>query len=259
MKHLLKQNTVTLTKTEVESLISDDNLLAFNRDINKGHVQKMRKSIEALGVLRLPVLAKLNYSEGEYAIADMQHGLCAISEIMQEGDTIEAIVKDCNSKMEVVDLVSKLNTTSKGWNDEDFLNCWIEFGSDNGYYGNYLTLKDRLNKTGLSIGLLISIYTKNKNAFKQGKLEFHDADKSLFVSNLCAYFKSQFAFRSFQLTGLHSFLSANELTPREVEVFRRRIVKLEENHLIPKHRDDFRDLLCAIAAEDNKQFNQRFI
>ena len=259
MEHLLKQQTIKLTKSEVLELISDENLLAFNREINHLHVARMKKSIESLGVLRFPVLARLNYSECELAIADMQHGLCAISEIMGDDDTIEAIVKDCEDKREVVDLVSKLNTTSKGWNDEDFLNCWIEFGSDNANYGNYITLKDRLVKTGLSIGLLISIYTSNKNKFKSGGLEFDNADKSLFISNFCSYFRSQLGFKSFQLSGLVRFLLDNNLTNREAETFRRRIIKLDEENKLPKHRDDFRDLLCVIAFETSKEFNSRFI
>lgn len=257
MRNLSTQEVIKLTKKDIEILLSDENLLPFNREIKDSHTKKMKSSIEKLGVLRLPVLAKLNYSEGELAIADMQHGLSAIYELMSETDSIQAIVKHCETKKEVVDLVAKLNTTSKGWNDSDYLNCWIEFGGENSNYGFYIQLKDRFENTGLSLGLLVDIYTSNKGGFRDGSLLFRDAKKSMIISNFCAYYKSK-GFRSFQLTGLSKFLLKNELNEKERDAFKRRINRMEENNLIPKHRDDFRDLLYVIHSETTSQFSRRF-
>ena len=257
MRNLTEQNIVTLTKENVLELLREENLLEFNREIKTKHVKKMKSSITTLGVLRLPVLAKLNYCEGQLAIADMQHGLTAIGEIMDDNDTIQAIVKECDSKKEVVDLVAKLNTTSKGWNDKDYLNCWIEFGGDNEFYGNYVLLSNRLEMTNLPIGLLVDIYTSNKGGFKTGALQFTNPKKSLIISNFCAYFKAK-GYPSFQLTGLSQFLLRNNLSQRELKSFKLRINKLSENHLLPRHRDDFRDLLSVIYQEDNKEFLSRF-
>lgn len=257
MRNLTEQNIITLTKNDVAELLKEENLLEFNREIKMKHVKKMKESIATLGVLRLPVLAKLNYCESQLAIADMQHGLTAIESMMGADDTIQAIVKECDSKREVVDLVAKLNTTSKGWNDRDYMNCWIEFGGDNEFYGNYVLLSNRLEMTNLSIGLLVDIYTSNKGGFKNGALQFSNPKKSLIVSNFCAYFKAK-GYPSFQLTGLSQFLLRNNLSPRELKSFKLRINKLSENHLLPKHRDDFRDLLSVIYQEDNKEFSNRF-
>jgi len=248
---------VTLTRQDVAILLKEENLLKFNRKVSKNHILKMKSSIEKLGVLRLPVLAKLLFNNGELAIADMQHGLFAWYEISEDNDVIDAIVVDCKTRKSVVDLISKLNTTSKGWKDKDYLECWLEFGAEENTNHHYYTaLQSRYSATGLSLGLLIDIYTKSKKNFKDGNLVFNHPEKSHKVSNFCTKFREK-GFPSFQLTGMAQFLLKNDLSPREEKSFSKRIDKLHKKGKLPRHRDDFRNMLNCIFIESEEVFKER--
>jgi hypothetical protein len=114
--------TIKLTKTEVTYLLKKENLLPFNRKITKKHAMNILQSINSYGILRFPVIARLNYNNNILALADGQHTVTGIETIMGNEDFLECIVVDCKTKKQVVDLIAKLNTTAKSWRNEDLRN-----------------------------------------------------------------------------------------------------------------------------------------
>jgi len=251
------QENVTLSKTTVEELLSEENLLSFNREINLEHAKKMENSIKTLGVLRLPVLAKLKYQDDDLAIADMQHGLYGWNKLATKKDTIDAIVVDCKTKKDVVNLIAKLNTTSKGWRDINYLKTWIEFGIENEQFGNYITLDKVFKRTELPMSLLLDIFAVSKIGFKLGELEFKHQSRSMLIANVCLYFRAR-GWKSYQLNGLSKFLLNNELSIKEIEILKMRIVRLEEDNQLPRDRDDLKRLLALVNFETANVFNDRF-
>jgi hypothetical protein len=251
------QENVTLSKTTVEELLSEENLLSFNREINLEHAKKMENSIKTLGVLRLPVLAKLKYQDDDLAIADMQHGLYGWNKLATKKDTIDAIVVDCKTKKDVVNLIAKLNTTSKGWRDINYLKTWIEFGIENEQFGNYITLDKVFKRTELPMSLLLDIFAVSKIGFKLGELEFKHQSRSMTISNVCLYFRAR-GWKSYQLNGLSKFLLKNDLSLKQIEILKMRIVRLEEDNKLPRDRDDLKTLLALVNSETANTFNDRF-
>ncbi len=193
-----------LSREEVKTLLKTDNLLEFNRSIKPRHVKSMLESIKLCGILRLPVVGKLNYSDRrKNAVIDGQHLLSAFLKTKQP--FINCVRKEYGDKSQVIKDVAKLNNIQKSWNDENYLESWYKFGKSNlKYFSNYAYLYNMYKEiyTGLPCGLLIDIYATAKNDFREGRLQFRDREFSDNVTQICYMLKMNYKKGAFTLQGL---------------------------------------------------------
>lgn len=201
--------TQKFTLSQLKELVKEHNLLPFNREISQTHTNAMRNSIIKSGVLRKPIIGKMKFDKNRLAIVDGQHLVSAITTLPKqlEIQKEECIVKEYETKKDVIFDISILNNTQKVWNDAQFLDAWYQFGADQNedYYPNYIELYKKYNQGSLSCGLLVQIYTKSKNSFREGSLTFFDKKFSDEVYYLCNDLKDNFGSAAFMLHGVLGF------------------------------------------------------
>tara|TARA_R100000231_G_C5294751_1_gene155722 strand:- start:48 stop:812 length:765 start_codon:yes stop_codon:yes gene_type:complete len=243
---------IKLNKADIKKLLKPTNLLPFNRDIRKNHVNKMAKSIEKCGMLRTPIIGDISSfnNNQKYAIVDGQHLLQALINInfnLREG--INCIVKTYNNKLEVVKDISTINTTQKSWNDEDFLKTWYVYGNNNiehwGFYSDlYRFNYDVFPK--LSLGSLIEIYCSDKNAFRNGQGLFFDKEYSNRVAVLANMLKEQYNKPAHSIMGLVYWCRTRRRKKAidfiKLESRLKNSLRNNEDKLC-NGRDDFKDLI----------------
>lgn len=146
----------------------------FNRPISESHIKTMQESVEVLGVLR-PIIVIKTSSFGEgYTLykGDGQHLTQAIINVPNNNLTgIKSVIEvDIERIDEIIPFVSKLNTTSKSWSLQNYLDAWCTHGLE-----DYNFLAKQREETGLGLGGLIEVYLNRRasgnKTFKDGK--FH--------------------------------------------------------------------------------------
>jgi hypothetical protein len=193
--------------SELKELVKEKNLLEFNRDIQPRHVEKMIKSVTNCGLLRLPIIGDISkFDSRKLVIIDGQH-LCSALTLLDPNNAyheVNCIVKEYDNKAEVIRDIAKLNNTQKTWNDEDYLYAWVKFGKDNiHHYADYSDLYNQYqNFEGIPCAFLIDLFAKNKDDFKEGRLEFRDRDFSMRLLQICYKLKVDFNKPSQTLHGL---------------------------------------------------------
>lgn len=176
----MKGQTIKLTKEELKNL--SDNPFKYNRKTTKPHIKTMIESINKWGILRNPIIGKVRSSGLSY-IADGQHLVKAVISHKEIND-LECTVVTVDNEKELIHLIADLNTSSKAWGYTEFLNSWLNFGSDNLQFEQYLAYYD-VNKanesTSLSLALIVDILCKDNKKFKTGKAELKDKKQSTLV------------------------------------------------------------------------------
>lgn len=210
IKYLIMTETINVPVTQLKKLVSGIGLLPFNRKISDKHVEKMRNSLMSCGMLRLPVLGELEYENNTLAIIDGQHLITALTQIPRyRGKKITCMVRKYKNKAEVIRDIAKLNNTQKAWKDEDYLDAWYQYGVDNQKYYPYYNEMHRLyNKTSISCGLAIDIFTSQnvgKQEFKNGRLTFFDPVFSRRLLFLADNLKNKHNLAAFALQGLRKW------------------------------------------------------
>lgn len=204
--------TKDLKINELKKLIKEENLLPFNRQITKGHVRKMMKSIVESDIIRDPLIGRLCYDKNKLVIVDGQHLVSAIVNLSSEKQykNITCKIKDYETKSELIRDISKVNNVQKRWTDQDYLNAWYRFGPSGNsvHFPNYSHLWTVFNQGNLPIGLTIDIYTTSKDQFKVGDLSFYDVDFSDKVYSLISDLKREFDCPSLMLYGVLNFCKA---------------------------------------------------
>jgi hypothetical protein len=250
-----------LSIKELKKLTQDQNLLEFNRDIKEGHVDKMLRSIEQCGILRLPVIGDVSkFDKRGTVIIDGQH-LCTAMVLLDPNNEkaknkIPCIFKVYESKAEVIADIAKVNNTQKTWKDADYLAAWTSFGKDNvDYYWNYHELTQIYNRfEGIPIGFLVDLFAKSKDAFKEGKLEFRDSQFSMKVLQIAHKLKQNHGKPAHTLHGLSKWaIKRKFIDKRDID-----FVKLESRlmdavrHNKDKNcngRDDFSEFIEDIYTK----------
>lgn len=201
---------------ELKNLIREENLLPFNRKIAKKHVLKMMKSVEESDLIRDPLLGKMSYDNNKLAIVDGQHLISALVILSKDPKykRIRCKVKDYTTKGQVIKDISKINNVQKTWKDENYLDAWYMFGPSGNpeYFPNYSHLWSRVNQGELPIGLIIDIYTSNKDAFKEGKLAFYDIQFSESIFSLLRDLRLEFNCSANMLYGVLLFAKEKRQT-----------------------------------------------
>lgn len=250
--------TIKLNKEQIEELLKQKNLLPFNRKINKEHAMSILDSINTYGMLRLPVLAKLLYDKGRLAIADSQHGLYGLGTIMSSKDVQECIVVDCENKKDVIDLIAKLNTTSKSWKNEDFLSAWLKFGADNEHYAKYKMIDNSQRESDISLSKVLDIFVKKDGSFKKGNIRFVDnIQEAENVYKLCKNFRLKYKTAAHAMAGVIQFAKTKRFEfEEEVESF---ILRTDARNnctkKFPKDREDIKAELELIYDMRDSEFN----
>ena len=156
------------TKYNLIELKPNDNVhfIMGNRDVNRSSVNKLKESMEKWGVLTAITVTKYRK---RYFIVDGQHRFTAAKEL---GFIMPAIVVPKESLNVIIDL----NTIQKNWSLQDYAN-FFSTNDDKELAGQYTTLKEILETTGLNYTALIRIFSKKGlPAFKRGELELDDME-----------------------------------------------------------------------------------
>lgn len=239
--------TQTLSYKELKGLLTDKALLPFNRDIQVRHVQKMAKSIEECGLLRLPVLGRLLYEDNQpLAIIDGQHLINAL--VNNKKGNIQCIVKDYDHKRDVIDDISKLNNTQKTWNDVNYLDAWFKYGKDNlDSWSNYSYLYTQYQNNNLPCGYLVELYSSSKKDFRTGSLTFWNREYSDKVFQIANMLKNKYRKPAHTLQGLTNWAKKMYTDKKSVDFnklnSRLSVALRNDEDRNCNGRDDFKDFL----------------
>jgi hypothetical protein len=171
--------TETLVFTDVNKFLkvlrkAERMPIGFNRPTTDSHIAKMKISVIDNGILRMINLVQTDMfgkKDGLY-ILDGQHLVAAILDLPKDrlsGHFVIAIDVMDNKKA-MIHKMASLNSISKGWTLEVYLNSWVNEGSK-----PYIYLKDVQRETNHPLNGLIEAFTGSLSSgnleFKKGKLK----------------------------------------------------------------------------------------
>lgn len=143
---------------------------AFNRPIDKTHVNKLKESMLERGFVGSIIVIKTihNGIEGYYVL-EGQHRFTAAKELGIEFkyEVVEVEEKDLAS------YIAEVNNSSKAWGTKQFLDVWSKM-----QLVNYMKLKRIFEGTNLQITPLIMAYETNMKDFRKGVMQFPNEAKS---------------------------------------------------------------------------------
>jgi hypothetical protein len=104
-------------------------LLGINRGVNPNHVTTISKSYERLGSLQTIICCEIDFITGkkELYILDGQHKFTALIRLGWEIPYIVIPIKD---KRDLVESIALLNSSSKPWGVQDYVNSWASLEPD---------------------------------------------------------------------------------------------------------------------------------
>lgn len=147
---------------------------SFNREVNKAHARNLSRLIKKNGFKGVIQVIKTNIVDGEERlyILDGQHRFTACK---MAGVEFAFEITELNTRKEIADFITDVNTTAKGWSTNQFLNVWSEIRIK-----EYVKLKKVMKKNKLQISVLVDIYghSRKLDAFRDGSLTFPDEAKS---------------------------------------------------------------------------------
>lgn len=244
-----------MQRAELKDLLKKENLIPFNRSITPIHVRKMVDSIKACGLLRLPIIGKLNYyAKPKYRIIDGQHLLKAVTGMNpNKFAEIDCIIKEYENKSEVIFDIAKLNDTQKSWSDSDYLNAWYKFGPDNvKHFTHYSYLHMQFKNSKLPCGFVIDLYAVDKERFKLGKLELKDREFSDQILSVAIMLKDDYNKSVFAMYGLLEWANNRKYKEKKETDFEKLISRLrmafknKEDIAISNDRTSFNDFFERI-------------
>ena len=164
-------------------------LAGINRPIIPGHVSKISKSIEEMGVIRPVTVALISFITGIpiFYIIDGQHLYHACLRLNIE---VPYTVIDIKDDLDMIEKLALLNTSSKSWTMRDYLLVWSYKIEDyiklNKYYNTYDIELVQLSEI-LMEGTAKASTTLGGNNFskhiKNGTFKIGDEEKAVFLLN----------------------------------------------------------------------------
>lgn len=138
ISQFLLKNIHWVTKT---SKITFSFLSGINRGVNAGQVSKLAKSLELIGNIRPIVVAKISFITGKmgYYIIDGQH---LYNALLRLGWDIPYIVTEIKDKRDLVEKIALLNSSSKTWSIQDYVNSWASLEEDYVKLNRYFQIYD---------------------------------------------------------------------------------------------------------------------
>lgn len=178
-EHLLKKGLVTSNFKSTDPFAAympdtygsfnyeEFNYLPFNRNRNKRHITEIRASTRIHGQLTFITVVETDCIDGVMKkwIVDGQHRYEAYK---SEGLPIIYVLAKASTKLELIQLIARLNSTSKGWTSDNYLEAWAYFNEH-----DYDLVKKKRKETKLPLTLLLMIYAGTLNR-KMVTKEFRD-------------------------------------------------------------------------------------
>ena len=160
-------NTI-LTTTNYDEL----KFLKGNRAINKAHLNNLIKSMQNRQLFTTGIVNEKD------EICDGQHRFVACKTLerpfyytVEPGYGLEEVIA--------------LNTSSKKWTNEDYLNCYLE---REGSYPQYVKFKLFMDKYRMGykscIGLLCNTYSINTKSFNNGTFKIRSYDRAVKMADM---------------------------------------------------------------------------
>ena len=237
-----------LSFNKLKTMLKENNLIPFNRKIQKPHTRNIAKSLLQCGLLRDPIVGDLSSFDKnkKYVLIDGQHlSQAIINNNYNNKQSILCKIKKYYNIKEVISDISLLNNTQKKWNDLNYLLAWYKYGTENLYWKNYSELY-RLNFdifTELPLGLIISIYSNNKQHFKLGKLKFFDKNFSDQLIIVCNMLKVKFKKPAHTISGLIIWSKSKKNIDFKKLQSRLKISLMNNEDKNYNGRDDFKEFI----------------
>ena len=150
--------------SEIDRLKEFPKEYGVQRMLDRGNVNRIKNSMESLYV---PSIIKVNQ---DWYILDGQHSKQAIKELAIKGAEFAYVMYNTNGLDK--EICVKLNTTSKQWNANDFLELWINTGNE-----HYIWYKNVMDKYNLSIQATTFLVTGKVHVKStQSTSEFNSGD-----------------------------------------------------------------------------------
>lgn len=153
----------------------------FNRPVDESSVKKLENSMQSKGFLGALIIIQTRSFGGklQHFIADGQHRFTAASrlKIAYNYQLIELVGKDDTAE-NVTKLIADLNSTSRGWSNQNYLDCWVANG-----VREYKVFQKHLKETKLKFTDLFHIFlggggTSETKQFKGGSMKFDNEKRS---------------------------------------------------------------------------------
>lgn len=155
-------NSGTLKVKDLDKLKEFPKEYGIQRMIDKKNVNRIKSSMKQLYI---PSVIKVNQ---DWFILDGQHSRQALMELAKENENyldleIDYVMYDTKGKDREACIL--LNTTSKNWKYDDFMDIWVNNSND-----NYIWFKDFKEKYNLNLMCALYIVTgKDKGGIKRSQ------------------------------------------------------------------------------------------
>jgi len=202
-------------------------LLPGNRDINKAHVYRLKKSIEENGMLVNPIIVT-----PEGYIIDGQHTWSA-AKLCE--DIIYYIILEHYG----INEVQVLNMNQRGWGNTEFLNMHCEMHSNKNDRSDYIKLREFQEEFGFPLSVCIQICSNvvhgttgaSRNmAFRDGTWKMTDKSKAFRLGRQLQQLKQYFPKGYCRSVFVGSIISAQKIEGFSMSELLKK-VKIAGNHL----------------------------
>jgi hypothetical protein len=173
-------SNVKSLKSRIKTLSKNQSLefIAINRKITPGHVTKIASSIDLIGVVRSVIVATVSFITGKpiKIIVDGQHLFLAMIRCNVPVEYVEIEIRDMEHLVEVL---AKLNASSKSWSMHDYMHVWSSLSEDYTKLIKYCNIYDFEASFTASILSGRGVYRGEggsgiTNALKKGKFKIVD-------------------------------------------------------------------------------------
>lgn len=125
MESLKIIDTGVLTIKDIDKLKEFPKEYGIQRMVDKGNVDRIKNSMEQLYI---PSVIKVNKN---WYILDGQHSKQALMELAEGNEDLQIVYVMYDTQGRDRETCILLNTTSKNWKYDDFMNIWVNNGNEN--------------------------------------------------------------------------------------------------------------------------------
>jgi len=161
------KNTLKQIKWLGDNAKSTFNYLAgINRPIYPAQVTKLAESINKMGVVRPVIIAEIDFITGKKTkyIIDGQH---LFNALIRNGMEIPYVTINVKDKQDLVEVIAKLNASSKNWTLLDYITAWGSLIPDYVKLNHYFQVYDF--DMGVLSSVLSDLSTDGGNVVKKIK------------------------------------------------------------------------------------------
>jgi hypothetical protein len=154
-------------------------LAGINRPVSPGHVTKLAKSIENIGLVQPIVTAQLSFITGkpELYIIDGQHKFNAL---IRNNSPIPYVTIDVKDKQDLIEKIALLNASSKSWCMLDYITAWSSLNADYVKLNHYFQVYDmEIGIIGATLANLVVGSGDISRKIKSGTFKIVDESESI--------------------------------------------------------------------------------